>query len=387
MNRADFRNKEKITFPQKMPGWFFLVLLFVVLSLLPACSAKKAKKASVAEKVPVTVASAIEKDIPIQLKAIGNVRPYSTVAITSLVQGKMLNVYFAEGQNVQKGQKLFLIDPQPFQITVSRMEAQLAIENAQLFNAGVADRRYAELAKKGYVAREQYENVHTQLATLEATFRSATQDLENAKLQLSYCTIYAPISGRTGSLLVHPGNLVKDNDQTNPLVIINQVQPILVDFSVPEQRLPEIRDFMRSRSLKVEVIVANDPTHSVSGSLNFIDNSVNSNTGTIDLKAVFSNQENRLWPGQFGSVVLDLTTRKNVVVIPTPAVQMTGESQFVFVVKPDFSVEKRAVEVTTISVTDTIVEKGILQGETVVTDGQLRLVPGAKIEIKGQKIS
>lgn len=374
-------------FHQKMPGWFFLVLLFVVLSLLPACSAKKAKKAPVAEKVPVIVALAVEKDVPIRLKAIGNVRPYSTVSVTSLVQGKLLNVYFTEGQNVQKGQKLFLIDPEPFKITVNHMEAELARNNAQLLNAGVADRRYAELAKKGYVAQEQYENVHTQFATLEATLRSADQDLENAKLQLSYCTIYAPISGRTGSLLVHPGNLVKSNDQANPLVIINQVQPILVAFSVPEQRLPEIRDFMRSRSLKVEVIVANDPTHSVSGSLNFIDNTVNSNTGTIDLKAVFSNQENRLWPGQFGSVVLDLTTRKNAVVIPTPAVQMTGEGQFVFVVKSDSSVEKRAVEVTTISVTDTIVEKGISQGETVVTDGQLRLVPGAKIEIKGQKAS
>jgi multidrug efflux system membrane fusion protein len=184
---------------------------------------------------------------------------------------------------------------------------------------------------------------------------------------------------------VHQGNLIRENDGANPLVVINQIQPVLVTFSIPEQRLAEIREFMKGRALKVEAILSGSQPRSLVGSLAFINNAVSANTGTVELKAVFNNGENLFWPGQFVSVVLSLTTRKNVVVVPTPAVQMASDGQFIFVVKPDSSVEKRLVETTVVSETETIVEKGISQGETVVTDGQLRLVPGAKVEIKNPK--
>jgi len=370
----------------RTPDWLVFVPLLIVLFLLPACSGKKAKNVTpVEEKAPVTVAAAVEKDVPIKLTAIGSVQPYSTVSVTSRVSGQLLSVFFTEGQSVQKGQKLFLIDPEPFQINVNRMEAELARNNAQLVNARAEERRSAELVEKGYIAQEEYDNAHTQLVTFEETVRAVSQDLENARVQLSYCTIYAPISGRTGSLLVHAGNLVRAADGGNPLVVINQIQPVLVNFSLPEQRLSEIRGFMKNRSLKVEAVISNDQAYSVTGSLQFIDNAVNSGTGTIGLKAVFSNGESRLWPGQFVNVVLNLAVRKKVVVVPTPAVQMASEGQFVFVVKPDYSVEKRVVEVTAVSEDETIVEKGVSAGETVVTDGQLRLVPGTRVEVKNQK--
>ena len=376
--------KKEMMICWKLPGLFVLILLVAALFFVSGCSGKKAKTLPAAEKAPVTAVAAVEKDVPIKLTAIGNVQAYTTVSVTSRATGQLLDVYFTEGQSVAKGQKLFLIDPEPRKIIVNRMEAELARNNAQLLNARVEERRYAELVKKGFVAQADYDNIHTQLATLEAMVQGAAQDLENAQLQLGYCTIYAPISGRTGNLLVHQGNLIKENDGASPLVVINQIQPVLVTFSIPEQRLAEIREFMKSHTLKVEVIVSGSQPRSLAGSLTFINNAVSANTGTIELKAVFNNGENLLWPGQFVSVVLSLTTRKNAVVVPTPAVQMASDGQFIFVVKPDSSVEKRLVEATAVSETETIVEKGISQGETVVTDGQLRLVPGVKVRVVKQ---
>ncbi|MFA5393379.1 MAG: efflux RND transporter periplasmic adaptor subunit [Candidatus Ratteibacteria bacterium] len=366
---------------RKRTGLPVFVPMLIILFFLPGCSGKKEKTLPVAEKVPVTAVAATTKDVPVKLTAIGNVQAYSTVSVTSRVTGQLLNVYFTEGQSVAKGQRLFLVDPEPKKITVSRMEAGLAGNNAQLLNARVEERRYAELVKKGFVAQADYDNIHTQMAALEAMVQGATQDLENARLQLSYCTIYAPISGRTGNLLVHQGNLVG----VEPLVVINQIQPVLVTFSIPEQRLTEVREFMKSHTLKVEAVLSGSQPRSLFGSLTFINNAVTANTGTVELKAVFNNRENLLWPGQFVSVVLSLTTLKNVVVVPAPAVQMASDGQFIFVVKPDSSVEKRLVEATAVSETEMIVEKGISPGETVVTDGQLRLIPGAKVTIKGQK--
>jgi membrane fusion protein, multidrug efflux system len=385
MDQITSESKSTKTIYRKISNLPVFVFMLAVLFLAPGCSGRKAKTAPPAEKVPVTAAPAVEKDVPIKLSAIGNVQAYATVSVTSQVAGQILNVYFTEGQSVGKGQKLFMIDPEPFKITVNRMEAGLAKDNAQLLNAGVEDRRSADLVAKGYISQEDYDNAHTQLATFQQMVQSDKEDLENAKLQLSYCTIYAPISGRTGNLLVHQGTLIKGSDGANPLVVINQVQPILVTFSVPEQRLAEIRNFRKSHNLKVEAVLPVDQPRSVFGSLNFIDNAVNSTTGTIELKAIFNNGENLLWPGQFANVVLDLTTRKNAVVVPTPAIQMASDGQFIFVVKPDSSVEKRMVETTAVSEAETIVEKGISPGETVVTDGQLRLVPGTKVTIKGQK--
>jgi len=385
MDRNVLRKRTGLPVYPGLVGLPALIVLCAVLFLLPGCFGKKAKTLPAAEKVPVTAVAAVAKDVPVKLTAIGNVQAYSTVSVISRVAGQILNVYFTEGQSVGKGQKLFLIDPEPKKIIVSRMESELARNNAQLLNAKVEEGRYAELVKKGFVAQADYDNIHTQLATLEAMVRGAAQDLENARLQLSYCTIYAPISGRTGNLLVHQGNLVRENDGANPLVVINQIQPVLVTFSIPEQRLTEIREFMKGRALKVEVVLSGSQPRSLAGSLTFINNAVSANTGTVELKAVFNNGENLLWPGQFVNVVLSLTTRKNVVVVPTPAVQMASDGQFIFVVKPDFLVEKRPVEATAVSETETIVEKGISQGETVVTDGQLRLVPGAKVEIKNPK--
>ncbi|MCX5642381.1 MAG: efflux RND transporter periplasmic adaptor subunit [Candidatus Omnitrophica bacterium] len=377
--------KKEIMIYRKLPKLFLFFFVFAALAVLSGCSGKKTKTAPPAEKVPVTAVTATAKDVPIKLTAIGNVQAYSVVSVTSRATGQLLDVYFSEGQSVAKGQKLFLIDPEPKKIIVSRMEAELARNNAQLLNARVEERRYAELVKKGFVAQADYDNIHTQLAMLEAMVRGATQDVENARLQLSYCTIYAPISGRTGNLLVHQGNLIRENDGANPLVVINQIQPVLVAFSIPEQRLAEVREFRKDRALKVEAVLSGNQPRSLFGSLTFINNAVSANTGTIELKAVFNNGESLLWPGQFVSVVLSLTTRKNAVVVPTTAVQMASDGQFIFVVKPDSSVEKRLVEATAVSEVETVVEKGISPGETVVTDGQLRLVPGAKVEIKNIK--
>lgn len=336
------------------------------------------------EAVPVLVVTAKQKAMPVQIRAVGNVEAYSTVSVKSQVTGVLTQAHFKEGQNVKKGQLLFTIDPRPLESVLKQAEANLARDVAQLQNAREQARRYAELFKKQYVSQEQYEQIRTNAAALEAVVEADKAAVENAKVQLSYCYIYSPIDGQVGSLLVYEGNLVRVNDGA-PLVVINQITPINVTFSVPEQNLADIRRHMSAGSLKVEAAFQSDEGRPELGNLAFVDNAVDRTTGTIKLKAEFKNGERRLWPGQFINVALTLSTQSDAVVVPSEAIQVGQEGEHVFVVKPDNSVEVRPVVVARTDEGEAVIAKGLQAGEQIVREGQFLLGPGSRIEVKDGK--
>jgi membrane fusion protein, multidrug efflux system len=336
------------------------------------------------EAIPVLVATAARKTMAIQLRAVGNVEAFSTVSVKSQITGVLTEAHFKEGQNVKKGQLLFTIDPRPLEAVLKQAEANLARDAAQLQNAREQARRYAELFKKQYVSQEQYEQIRTNADALEATVEADKAAVENARVQLSYCYIYSPIDGQVGSLLVNEGNLVRVNDAA-PLVVINQVTPINVTFSVPEQNLADIRRHMATGSLKVEARFQSDEARAEQGILAFIDNAVDRTTGTIKLKAEFKNAEKRLWPGQFINVALTLSTQADAVVVPLEAVQVGQEGQHVFVVKPDNSVEVRPVVVARTDEGEAVIASGLQPGEKIVREGQFLLGPESRIEVKDDK--
>lgn len=338
------------------------------------------------DAVPVLVATAVQKTMPLQIRAVGNVEAYSTVSVKSQVTGVLNQAHFKEGQNVKKGQLLFTIDPRPFEAVLKQSEANLARDVAQLQNAREQARRYAELVKKQYVSQEQYDQIRTNADALEAVVEADKAAVDNAKVQLSYCYIYSPIDGQAGILLVNEGNLVRVNDGT-PLVVINQVTPIYLTFSVPEQNLVDIRHHMAAGGLKVEARFQSDEGRPEQGTLVFIDNAVDRTTGTIKLKAEFKNADRRLWPGQFINVALTLSTQSDAVVVPSEAVQVGQEGQHVFVVKPDNSVEVRPVVVGRTSEGEAVIAKGLQAGEQIVREGQFLLGPGSRIEVKDGKAS
>jgi multidrug efflux system membrane fusion protein len=356
-------------------GIFGLLLLAVLSS---ACSKEKSAKPTSAP-LPVTVSTTIQKTVPVELRAIGNVQAYSTVTIKSKVGGELVGVHFTEGQDVKKGDLLFMIDPRPYEAALKQAEANLARDLAQAKNAQEDARRYEFLIQKGVVAQQQYEKFRTDSDALEATVLADKAAVENAKIQLGYCSIYSPIDGRTGSLIVQQGNIIKAEDIS--LVVINQIIPIYVAFSIPEQFLSEIKKYMALGKLQVEAIVPLNDERPERGVITFIDNTVDSNTGTIRLKGTFANRERKLWPGQFVNVVLTTTTEPNAIVVPSQAIQTGQEGQYVFVVKQDLTVESRPVVVGRTVNGETVVQKGLRADEKVVTDGQLRLYPGAKVEI------
>lgn len=335
--------------------------------------------------VPVLVATAIQKAMPLQIRAVGNVEAYSTVSVKSQVTGVLTQAHFKEGQNVKKGQLLFTVDPRPLEAVLKQAEATLARDVAQLQNAREQARRYAELVKKQYVSQEQYDQIRTNADALEAVVEADKAAVENAKVQLSYCYIYSPIDGQVGSLLVYEGNLVRVNDAT-PLVVINQVTPINVTFSVPEQNLADIRRHMAHGGLKVEAQFQSDEGRPEQGVLAFVDNAVDRTTGTIKLKAEYKNQDRRLWPGQFVNVALTLSTQADAVVVPSEAIQVGQEGQHVFVVKPDNSVEMRPVVVARTDEGEAVIAKGLQAGEQIVREGQFLLGPGSRVEIKDAKM-
>lgn len=375
-----------------------------------SCSSSSSQKMpfALSQAVPVSVATVLVKDVPVQIKVIGTVVAYSTVSIKSMVNGEIVKVNFTEGHEVRKGAPLFEIDSRPFQADLRRNQANLAKDTAQLQqakanlardtaqaqNAAVESRRYEQLVAKGVAAKQQYDQYRTNAEALEAAVRADQAAIENAneairadnaaldnsKIQLGYCTIYSPIEGRTGSLIVHQGNVVKSNDIA--MVVINQVIPIYVNFAVPEQYLPEIRRYMALGKVKVEAIPADATEPPSQGVLTFIDNAVDSTTGTIKLKATYVNSDRRLWPGQFVNVVVTLASQPNAIVVPNEAVQSGQQGPYVFVVKPDLTAESRLVTPGRVIGGETVIEKGLQPGEKVVTDGQLRLVPGAKVQIK-----
>jgi multidrug efflux system membrane fusion protein len=356
------------------------ILGFLLLAAFSSgCSNEKSKN-TISAPIPVIVSTAIQKTVPLQLRAIGNVQAYSTVTIKSKVGGELVRVHFTEGQDVKKGDLLFTIDPRPYEAALKQAEANLQRDLAKTKSALEDARRYESLIQRQVVSPQQYEKVRSDADALEATVLADRAVLENAKIQLDYCSIRSPIDGRTGSLIVKQGNIIKADDAN--LVVINQIIPIDVVFSIPEQFLLEIKKYTASGKLQVEALVPMNEEKPEKGTVTFIDNAVDSQTGTIRLKGTFANRERKLWPGQFVNVVLTLTTEPNTIVVPSQAVQTGQEGQYIFVVKQDLTVESRPVVVGRTIDTETVIQKGLLVDEKVVTDGQLRLYPGAKVEIK-----
>ena len=320
--------------------------------------------------------------MPLEVTTVGAVEAYSTVAVRAQVTGEMKAVNFQQGDDVQAGQVLFTLDPRPLEAALNQAEANLQRDTAQAANAKVIAQRMDDLVERGVGTREQRDTARTTAAALDAVVGANQAAVENARVQLQYATIRAPIAGRTGALMVHAGNLVRANDQT-ALVVINQVSPIYVSFGIPEALLPDLRRYMTQRELEVQAIPPNDQGPSALGRITFVDNQVDQTTGTIRIKATYPNASRSLWPGQFVNVTIRMATDPRATVVPSVAVQAGPEGQFVYVVKNDQTVEMRKVTVKRTAGAETILQDGVKVGETVVTDGQLRLVPGSRISVKG----
>lgn len=394
----------------------FIITSLILVIIIAGCGKTDSAKSDKSQKqqaVPVVVATVEQKDIPLQFQTIGTVEEYSIVSVLSQVGGTISSVNFKPGQEVKKGALLFEIDPRPFKTTMQQLEANLAKDSAQLLQAyatlskdsaqlNFAKQqvdRYADLIKAGVVTQEAYDqivlNQRTISATIQAdlaTIKAIEQTIQadhaaynNAKLQLDYCYIHAPMAGITGDYLIDQGNVVKSSDKA--LVTISQLDPIYISFSIPQNDVAELKKYMTGKTLKVEAIIKNDTEHTVTGDLSFLNSAIDKTTGTLKLKAVFHNQLHKLWPGQFVNVILTLQVEPNRIVVPQETIQTGQQGQFVYVVKPDKTVESRPVVTGREYNHDIIVEKGLAPGEIVVTDGQIRLTPGAKVDIKKTGLS
>ena len=369
---------------------------------------KGGRRGGAAGDVPVTVAIASQKDVPVEIQVIGNVEAYSTISVKAQVGGQLTNVYFHEGDYVKTGDLLFTIDPRPFQAALDQATANLAQNQAALGQAKANlardtaqnkyteanATRYAELFQSGVVSKDQAEQLRAAadassqaLAADQAAIESVTANIgatraaiDNARVQLGYTGIRSPIDGRTGNLSVKQGNVVMANSQE--LVTINQLEPIYVTFAVPEDQLPAIKRYMAERKLNVRAGPQDNPGDEESGVLTFIDNAVDMTTGTIKLKGTFANSDHKLWPGQFVRVTLRLTTQPNAIVVPNQAVQTGQNGSYVYVVKQDRTVEMRPVTTGARVDQDMVVDQGLGLGETVVTEGQLRLAPGSRVVVR-----
>lgn len=333
---------------------------------------------------PVTVAAVQARDVPVALKAIGKVEALATVAIKSRVTGQLLTVHFREGQFVKKGDPLFTIDPAPFQVALREAAAQAARDQALAHKAAEDLKRYQELVGRKAVSTAQYEQFLAEARAREATAQASQAAVEKARLELGFCSITAPVSGQTGSLMAYVGNMIKANDDNKVMVTITQVRPIQVAFAVPEQHLAEIRRRQAQGALAVAVQAPGADQPRLRGELVFVDNAVDAATGTIRLKAAYANQDLGLWPGQFVNVELLLAIRENALVTPTQAIQSGQVGDYVFVVKPDQTVEVRKVRPGFALDGLSVIEDGLKPGELVVTDGQLRLAHGSRVTVKEQ---
>src|SRR5215467_3049286 len=330
--------------------------------------------------VPVSTVAVALKSVPVRLQAIGNVEPYTTVAVKARVDGQIVSVHFKEGDEVRQGAVLFEIDPRPFAAALKQAQANLLKDKALLDRANEQEKRYKDLLAKNFISADAYEQVRTNAQTAAATVAGDEAAIESAKLSLDYCTIRSPVTGYAGRIQIQQGNLVKAND-TNPLVTINQVVPIYTSFSIPEQNIADIRKYQANGELKVQATFANASHAPIAGKLSFLDNSADTTTGTIKLKAEFPNTDKALWPGQFVNVALTLHEQQDAVVTPSAAVQNGPNGQYVFVIKPDLTAELRNIKVTRAEGDDTVVASGLQPGDQVVTVGQVRLAPGTKVSV------
>jgi multidrug efflux system membrane fusion protein len=343
---------------------------------LVACAEKKAPPSP---PVPVTVATAERRTVPFELAATGTVEPIQTVAVQAQVSGVLQRVAFKEGDEVKKGQVLFQLDPRPYRAAFEQASALLARDRAQAANAAQEAKRYESLVEKEFVTSQQYEQARTNAASAQATLAGSQAAVDQARLNLQYATIRAPISGRTGSLLIREGNLVRANS-TEPLVKINQLRPILVRFAVPATNLPLIQVHAGNNLVvRAEPSGGGDPSE---GTLTFVDNAVDSTTGTILLKGRFPNDDGTLWPGGFVNVRLQLYVEPDALVIPAAAVVSGQQGSFVFVIQADSSASTKAVTVNRTAGDFAIVSGDVQPGDRVVVDGQLRLRQGSKVQIK-----
>lgn len=354
-----------------------------VIVMFAACGKSEANPRGAGPRnmvVPVLAAEVSQKDVPVVVRAIGQVNPKATVAVKPQVTGQIAEVHFEEGQNVKKGDLLFTIDKRPFEAALEQARAALQQAEAQGKNATQQARRYSELGRSGTVAREQVDQLRTGATSAEASVAAAKATLRAAQLQVEYCEIRAPIDGRAGRFLVHPGNVVRANE--TDLVVLNQIQPIEVSFAVAERYLGEVREANRSGKVKVRATPDGAEGRPAEGALSFVDNSVKATSGTIELKGLFENEELVLWPGQFVNVELQLRIQEDALVTPVRAVQSGQNGNHVFVIKPDQTVEVRSVDLDRTREDEAVIAKGVQAGERVVIDGQNRLTPGAKVEIR-----
>jgi multidrug efflux system membrane fusion protein len=357
------------------------LLCIAGLALLPSCHKTETKSGGTAPPpVPVEIATAIQSDAPILIRTIGSVQAKQSVMLRPQVAGRVSEILAEEGADVQAGQTLLKLDTSWFEAALRQAEADLVQSRAMAADAhNLAERNKSALASAALSQRE-YEQTEAKAQAADADVAAKQAQVETAKLNLTYCNIVAPFAGRLGQFQVKPGAIVKENEAN--LVDINQIDPIEVAFAVPEQRLPAIRDAASKAPLRIEVIPSGDPGAPVAGELTFLDNKVDTTTGTIRLKGTFKNADRRLWPGRFANVTLILGRESDCVMVPDRAIQPTQDGPSVFIVKPDKTVELRRVAVRRSVDGNSIIESGIAAGDTIVTEGQLRLANGATVQVK-----
>jgi multidrug efflux system membrane fusion protein len=328
--------------------------------------------------IPVTAETVAARDVPVFLHGIGTVQAYNTVAIKSRVDGQIVKVDFKEGQDIKTGDPLFQIDPRPYQAALEQAQAAKQKDEAQLAGAQLDLERYEKLIGSGWQTRQSYDQQKATVGTLQAAIKGDEAQINTAKLNLSYADIRSPIDGRLGARLVDKGNLVHANDNT-PLVMISEVKPIFVSFTLPQDNFDDLREGQNNTPLVVYAYSGDGKKQLAEGKLTLIDNAIDQATGTIHLKARFDNENERLWPGEFVSLRVVLSTRQNVATVPSQTVQDGPDGHYAYVIKPDSTVERRSVEVASIQDGIAVVTKGLAPGERVVVDGQYRLTNGARV--------
>jgi len=357
-----------------------VVVMVVIWRLSSGTEAPNAAAQTPAPGIPVTAGTVAAQNVPVFLQGIGTVQAYNMVAVKSRVDGQIVKVDFKEGQDIKAGDSLFQIDPRPFQAALEQAQAAKQKDEAQLTGAQLDLDRYEKLIGSGWQTRQSYDQQKAQVGQLQAAIKGDEAQINTAKLNLSYSDIRSPIDGRLGARLVDKGNLVHANDNT-ALVTISEVKPIFVSFTLPQETLDDIRENQNKAPLVVLAYNGDGTKQLAEGKLTMIDNAVDQATGTIRLKARFDNDEERLWPGAFVSARVILSVRKDVATVPSQTVQQGPNGHYAYVIKPDDTVERRAVDVASIQDGIAVVTKGLAAGERVVVDGQYRLTNGARVKI------